>query len=90
MPRYLIERELPGAGRLSADELKAIATTSNEVLASMGGRATWIESYVTADAITCVYEAESAEAIREHGAAGGFPVTGVREIGTVINAGTAG
>lgn len=88
MPRYLIERELPGAGALSADELHGIAQKSNSVLDGMGGRATWIESFVTQDAITCVYEAESADAVREHGAAGGFPVTSIREIGSVIDPST--
>ena len=85
MPRYLIERELPGAGTLTADELHGIAKKSNEVLAGMGGRAHWVESYVTDDAITCVYIADSPEAVREHAAAGGFPVTGIREIGRVID-----
>ncbi|MCU1593252.1 MAG: hypothetical protein JWO12_644 [Frankiales bacterium] len=88
MPRYLIERELPGAGKLSADELHAISKKSNEVLAGMGGRAEWVQSYVTDDAITCVYVADSPEAVREHAAAGGFPCTDVREIGTVIDPAT--
>ena len=90
MPRYLIERELPGAGKLSADELSGIAKKSNEVLAGMGGRAHWVESYVTDDAITCVYIADSPEALREHAAAGGFPVTGIREVGAVIDPLTGG
>ncbi|MCW2670188.1 MAG: hypothetical protein QOD70_951 [Frankiales bacterium] len=85
MPRYLIERELPGAGKLSADELHGIAKKSNEVLAGMGGRAHWVESYVTDDAITCVYIADNPDVLREHGAAGGFPVTNIREVGTVID-----
>jgi hypothetical protein len=85
MPRYLIERELPGAGKLSADELHGIAKQSNQVLAGMSGRAHWVESYVTADAITCVYIADSPEAVREHATAGGFPVTDIREIGSVID-----
>lgn len=85
MPRYLIERELPGAGKLSADELHGIASQSNQVLAGMAGRAHWVESYVTADAITCVYIADSPEAVREHATAGGFPVTHIREIGSVID-----
>ena len=85
MPRYLIERELPGAGTLTADELHGIAKKSNEVLAGMSGRAHWVESYVTDDAITCVYIADNPEAVREHAAAGGFPVTQIREIGRVID-----
>ena len=85
MPRYLIERELPGAGKLSAEELHGISKKSNEVLSGMGGRAHWVESYVTDNAITCVYIADSEEAVREHASAGGFPVTNVREIGAVID-----
>ncbi|MGN6160123.1 MAG: DUF4242 domain-containing protein [Marmoricola sp.] len=85
MPRYLIERELPGAGNLSAEELQGIAAKSNSVLAGMSGRAQWVQSYVTDDAITCVYVAESADAVREHAAAGGFPCTNVREVGVVID-----
>ena len=90
MPRYLIERELPGAGSLNADEIAGIAQKSNEVLAGMAGRAHWVESYVTNDAITCVYIADSPEAVREHAAAGGFPVTTIREISSVIDPATAG
>lgn len=85
MPRYLIERQLPGAGQLSADDLQGIAKKSNSVLAGMAGRAQWVQSYVTDDAITCVYVADSPEAVREHAAAGGFPVTEIREVGTVID-----
>jgi hypothetical protein len=85
MPRYLIERELPGAGKLSSEDLSGIAKKSNEVLAGMAGRAHWVESYVTDDAITCVYIADSPEAVREHALAGGFPVTDIREIGAVID-----
>jgi hypothetical protein len=89
MHRYLIERALPGAGKLSTDELTAIATKSNEVLSGMAGRAQWVESYVTDNAITCVYLAEGPEAVREHAAAGGFPVTEIRAISTVIDPMTA-
>lgn len=90
MQRYLIERELPGAGKLTDDEIAGIAAKSNEVLAGMGGRAHWVESYVTDDAITCVYIAESEDAVREHATCGGFPVTNVRTIGRVIDPLTAG
>ena len=85
MPRYLIERELPGAGNLSTEELSGITKKSNEVLAAMAGRAQWVQSYVTNDAITCVYIADSPEAVREHAAAGGFPVTAIRQVETVID-----
>ena len=85
MPRYLIERELPGAGRLSAEDLQGIAKTSNGVLAAMGGRAQWVHSFVTDDAISCVYLADSPEAVREHASAGGFPVTRIREVRAMID-----
>lgn len=88
MPRYLVERELPGAGKLSADDLQKTAQKSNEVLAGMGGRVTWLHSYVTDDAITCVYDAENPEAVREHASLGGFPVTEIREVAEVIDPST--
>ena len=90
MHRYLIERELPGAGNLSDEEVSSITKTSNEVLASMAGRAQWVQSYVSDDAITCVYIADSPEAVREHASAGGFPVTQIREISRVIDPMTGG
>ena len=89
MHRYLIERELPGAGSLTTEQLQGIAAASNQVLAGMAGRAQWVQSYVTDDAITCVYLADSPEAVREHATAGGFPVTRVREVGRVIDPLTA-
>jgi hypothetical protein len=85
MPRYLIERAVPGAGALNPEQLRGIATKSNEILAGMAGRAQWVESYVTDDAITCVYIADSPEAIREHATAGGFPVTEIRPVVRVID-----
>lgn len=85
MPRYMIERDLPGAGDLTAEELHNIAVTSNNVLSNMAGRAQWVQSYVTDDAITCVYIADSPESVREHATAGGFPCSNLREIRTVID-----
>lgn len=85
MPRYLIERELPGAGKLDASELQAIAQKSNEVLAGMAGRAQWVQSFVTGDAITCLYVADSPEAVREHASCGGFPVTNIRHVIQIID-----
>jgi hypothetical protein len=85
MPRYLIERELPDAGKLSHDELQTISKQSNHVLAGMAGRAQWVQSYVTDNAITCVYIADSPESVREHATAGGFPVTEIRQIVEVID-----
>ncbi|MGW5742935.1 DUF4242 domain-containing protein [Amycolatopsis sp. NPDC003861] len=88
MPRYLIEREIPGAGRMTADELQAISAKSNQVLAGMAGRAQWVHSYVTGNAITCVYLAENEDAVREHADCGGFPVTTIREVASVIDPAT--
>ena len=85
MPGFMIERELPGAGTLGPEDLRAISAKSNQVLTDMGGRAQWVHSYVTDDAITCVYLADSADAVREHADCGGFPVTTVREVRTVID-----
>ncbi|KRA32402.1 MULTISPECIES: DUF4242 domain-containing protein [unclassified Nocardioides] len=85
MPKYVIERELPGAGQLSADELHAISGKSNAVLAGMGGRAQWLQSYVTDDKIFCVYIAEDEAAVREHAEAGGFPCNDVSKVGTIID-----
>ena len=89
MPRFLIERELPGAGRLTAEELRSISEQSNQVLSGMAGRAQWIQSFVSDDAITCVYVAVSADAVREHATCGGFPATEIREIRAVIDPTTA-
>jgi len=73
---------------MTADELQAISAKSNQVLAGMAGRAQWVHSYVTDDAITCVYLAENAAAVREHAECGGFPVTTVREVTAVIDPAT--
>jgi hypothetical protein len=85
MPKYVIERELPGAGSLTANELHAISAKSNEVLASMGARASWLQSYVTSDKIYCVYMAEDEDAVREHALKGGFPANAVSPVTTVID-----
>jgi len=85
MPKYVIERELPGAGQLSTDELTAISTKSNEVLASMSPKAQWLQSYVTDDKIFCVYVADSPETVREHARLGGFPVDAVHLVGAIID-----
>lgn len=77
MPKYVIERELPGAGDLSAGDLQAISQKSVEVLADMAPRAQWLQSYVADDRLFCVYIADDPEAVREHARCGGFPVTNV-------------
>ena len=80
MPRYLIERDFPGAANLTMAELAAIARTSNEVAASLGVPYIWVTSYVAGDKIYCVHEAEDAEAVREHARRAGFPCNLVAEI----------
>jgi hypothetical protein len=89
MNRYLIERTLPGAGRLSADELQSISNTSNCVLAEMAPRAQWVHSYVMADKIVCVYLAEDEAAVRDHASRGGFPCDSVTAVSSVIDPMTA-
>lgn len=85
MPKYVIERELPGAGNLSSDELHAISAKSNEVLAGMENRAKWLQSYVTDDKIYCVYVAQDENAVREHARVGGFPANAVSRVSAVID-----
>ena len=85
MPKYVIERDIPGAGNWSPDEVCAVSQKSNEVLAGMAARAQWLHSYVTADKLFCVYIAKDAEAVREHARCGGFPVTAVHQVARVID-----
>ena len=89
MPKFLIEREIPGAGNLSRQELQAISQKSCGVLSNMGTQIQWVESYVTDDKIYCVYIAPNAEMVREHAAQGGFPANQVSEIKSVIDPTTA-
>lgn len=85
MPKYVIERELPGAGQLSADELHAISGKSNAVLAEMAPRAQWLHSYVTTDKVYCVYVADDEGAVLEHARSGGFPANVISQVSTVID-----
>lgn len=85
MARYVIERNIPGAGTLSGAELRDISCKSNEVLAAMAPRVQWVHSYVTDDKIYCVYLADDADAVREHAVAGGFPADVVAEVHSVID-----
>ena len=89
MKTYLIERDIPGAGKLTAEQLKAISQTSCTVLKEMGPKIQWIQSYVTGDKIYCVYKAENEELIREHAKKGGFPANSIMEISSVISPATA-
>jgi cell division inhibitor SulA len=89
MPKYLIERDIPNAGALSPEELKAIAERSCGVLRQLGPSIQWVQSYVTEDKITCVYIAPNAELVREHARLGGFPADRVLEVVTIIDPTTA-
>ena len=89
MPKFVIERELPGAGKLTGDELRAISQTSCGVLGDLGPSIQWRESYVTDDKIYCVYLATDAEQVREHARRGGFPANSVAEVRAVIEPTTA-
>ena len=89
MPQYLIERNIPGAGKLSDAELKAISQKSCSVLNQMGPQIQWVHSYVTGDQIYCVYRAANEEMIREHARQGGFPADRVSEIAATIDPTTA-
>lgn len=85
MPKYVIERSLPGAGNLTDEEVCGVSQKSNEVLASMAPRAQWLHSYVTGDKLFCVYIADSPEAVREHASKGGFPCDAVHEVARTID-----
>jgi hypothetical protein len=85
MPKYVIEREIPGAGKLSAQELKAISQKSCGVLSNLGPQIQWLQSYVTGDKIYCVYIAPNEELVREHAKQGGFPANRISQVATVID-----
>lgn len=87
---YVIEREIPGAGNLTSEELKAISQTSCGVLDKMGSEIKWLHSYVTGDKIYCVYMAANEEMVREHAQQGGFPANSVAAVATIIDPSTAG
>ncbi len=89
MPKFVIEREIPGAGKLNAAELKNISQTSCNVLREMGPEIIWQHSYVAADKIYCVYIAPNEEIIREHASRGGFPANSVMKVSSIIDPSTA-
>ncbi len=89
MPKYVIERELPGAGQLSADTLQAISQKSCGVLGGLGPQIQWVQSYVTDDKIYCIYIAPNKEMVLEHARQGGFPANSVAQVRTVIDPTTA-
>ncbi|AYW44299.1 MULTISPECIES: DUF4242 domain-containing protein [Pseudomonas aeruginosa group] len=90
MPKYVIERNIPGAGNLTPQELQAISQKSCAVLGAMGPQIQWLHSYVTDDKIYCLYIADSEAQVREHAAQGGFPASSVAEVRNLIDPSTAG
>jgi hypothetical protein len=89
MPKYLIERELPGAGKLSSTDLKAISQKSCSVLHNLGPQIQWVQSYVTDDKIYCIYIAPNVELVKQHAEQGGFPANRISEIKVGIDPTTA-
>lgn len=89
MKKFVIERNLPGAGNLTAEELQSIAQSSCEVVSSLGKPYHWIQSFVTADKIYCIHIAESEEVVREHARRGKFPINTIAEVKAVIDPQTA-
>ena len=89
MPKYVIEREIPGAGQFTPEQLQGISQTSCGVLNTMGPQIQWVHSYVTADKIYCVYNAPNEAMVREHAALGGFPANSVAQVMTIIDPTTA-
>ncbi len=89
MPKYVIEREIPGAGDLSAEELQGISQTSCNVLNDMGPQIQWVQSQVTDDKIYCTYIAPNEDMVRQHAEQGGFPANKVSEVRSVIDPTTA-
>lgn len=88
MKRYIIERNLPGAGKMTADELQAISKTSNSVISVLGKPYTWVESFVTENKIYCIHEAENEDDIRAHAKCGNFPLDSIEEIKALIGPAT--
>jgi len=89
MPKFVIERAIPGAGNLTTEQLQGISQKSCGVLRELGPQIQWVQSYVTADKIYCVYIAPDAESVREHARLGGFPADQVAEVKTIIDPTTA-
>lgn len=89
MPKYVIEREIPDAGKLSSDQLQSISQKSCGVLEKLGPRIQWIQSYVTDDKIYCIYLAPNQEMIRQHAEQGGFPANRISEVKEIIDPQTA-
>jgi hypothetical protein len=89
MPKFVIEREIPGVGQMTRDDLQAVSRKSCDVLQEMGPSVQWVQSYVTPDKIYCVYNAESEAQVREHARLGGFPANSISRVMAVIDPTTA-
>ena len=89
MPKFIIERQVPGAANFSVEDLRALSKKSREVLCTLGSDIQWIHSYVAGDKIFCIYLAPSADLIREHARLGGFPANSITEISSIIDLSTA-
>ncbi len=89
MPRFVIERDIPGAGKLTPSELKSISQKSCGVLSSLGPNIHWIQSYVTADKLYCIYHASDEALVRRHAELGGFPANKISRVNVVIDPSTA-
>jgi uncharacterized protein DUF4242 len=89
MPKFVIEREIPGAGKLTPAELKSVSQKSCGVLSSMGPSVQWVHSYVTDDKIYCVYQAKDESLVRRHAELGGFPANRIAKVRTIIDPSTA-
>ena len=89
MPKYVIEREIPGAGKMTAEQLKGISQTSCGALKKLGSQIQWVQSYVTDDKIYCIYNAPNEEMVREHARLGGFPANSIQKVATIIDPVTA-
>ena len=89
MPKYVIEREIPGLGDASAEDLRAVAQKSNAVLAELAPQVQWVQSYATQDKMYCIYVADDAQSVREHARRGGFPADSVAAVAAVVDPTTA-
>jgi len=89
MPKFVIEREIPGAGKLSPTDLKSISQKSCGVLSSLGPSVQWVHSYVTGDKIYCIYHATDESLVRRHAELGGFPANKISQVTTIIDPSTA-
>ncbi len=89
MPKYVIERELPGAGKLSREQLRAVAQKSNGIIDTLGTKIQWVHSYVVDDKLYCVYNADSAKIIEEHAKCGGFPANRISRVCAIMDPTTA-